>query len=138
MDADTKGAYKSPGLKHGFDFIFEGEIRFGPPYYKIELDGQLIPDRIFGFHFKWHPEAKYLALQEWLTTDYGKGPLTVLTLIDLQNKKLARVSKTEKGFVIPLRFEKEFILFHKYFSGKEVKKEYEINLNEIENWEEIE
>lgn len=134
MELDNIGAYKSPNKEHGFNFIFEGEIRFGPTYYKIELDGKLITSRIFGFEFKWHPESKYLALQEWLTTDYKIGPITTLTLIDMNNKNYARISKADKGFIKPIKFENDLIIFEKeYFtSGKKV--EFEININEIKNW----
>ena len=85
------GTYKSPEKSHGFDLIFEGEIRFGPEYYRLKLDGNLIPNRIFGFEFKWHPESKYLALQEWLTTDYKKGPITALTLVNMKTRKFAKI-----------------------------------------------
>lgn len=129
------GAYKSPGNVHGFDFIFDGEIRFGPNYYKVKLDGKIIENRIFGFEFKWHPESKYLALQEWLTSDYQKGPITALTIIDLKTRKFAKISIAEKGFIKPLKFENELIIFAKEYlaSGKTV--EYEINYERIENWE---
>ncbi|ARV16254.1 hypothetical protein [Polaribacter sp. SA4-12] len=137
MENNIKGAYKSPRKTHGFDFIFEGEIRFGPEYYKLKLDGMLISNRIFGFEFKWQPESKYLALQEWLTTDAQKGPITALTLVNLDTREFARISKTEKGFVKPLRFEKELIIFEKKYlaTGKTV--EYEINYLQIENWKKI-
>jgi hypothetical protein len=135
MENDIKGAYKSPGKKHGFNFIFEGEIRFGPTYSKLQLDGKLISNRIFGFEFKWHPDSKYLALQEWLTTDYQKGPITTLTIIDLENGKFARVSKADKGFIKPLKFEDNSIIFEKEYIGTGKKGEYEISLLEIKNWE---
>lgn len=135
MEIDNKGAYKSPDKRHGFNFIFEGEIRFGPTYYKVQLDGGLITNRIFGFEFKWHPDSKYLALQEWLTTDYRKGPITSLTIIDLDNGLFAKISKADKGFIKPLRFEDNLIVFEKEFLETGKKAEYEININEIHNWE---
>ncbi|WP_413999286.1 hypothetical protein ACMDB5_01575 [Flavobacterium sp. W1B] len=128
-------AYKTPDKRHGFDFIFEGEIRFGPTYYKIKLDGQLIKDRIFGFVFKWHPDSTFLALQEWLTTDYLKGPITVLTLVDLQKGKFARISKADKGFITPTKFNNGLIIFEKEYLTTGEKVEYEIKLDEIKNWE---
>ena len=135
METEKTGAYKSQNKKHSFDFIFEGEIRFGPTYYKIKLDGQLIENRIFGFEFKWHPNSTFLALQEWLTIDYQKGPKTALTLIDLQKGKVARISTAEKGFIKPIKFNNDIIIFEKEYlaNGKIV--EYEINLDEIKNWE---
>ena len=132
---DKIGAYKSPGMVHGFDFIFEGEIRFGPTYYKLMLDRELVKNRIFGFEFKWHPESKYLALQEWLTTDYQKGPITALTLVDLKTRKFAKISKAEKGFIKPLKFENDLIIYEKEYFGTDKKGEFEIVLDKIENWE---
>lgn len=135
METEKIGAYKSQDKKNGFDFIFEGEIRFGPTYYKIKLNGQLIENRIFGFEFKWHPNSTFLALQEWLTIDYQKGPITALTLIDLQKGKFARISSAEKGFIKPIKFNSDIIIFEKQYlaNGKIV--EYEIKLDEIKNWE---
>ena len=135
METDKKGAYKSQNKKYSFDFIFEGEIRFGPTYYKIKLDGQLIENRIFGFEFKWHPNSTFLALQEWLTTDYQKGPITTLTLIDLQKGKFARISTAEKGFIKPIEFTNNIIIFEKEYLANGKTEEYEIELDEIKNWE---
>lgn len=129
------GAYKSPDKQHGFNFIFEGEIRFGPTYYKLKLDDKLITSRIFGFEFKWHPDSKFLALQEWLTTDYRKGPITALTLINLANRQFARISKSDKGFIKPIKFENDSIIFEKEFFASGKRTELEININEIDNWE---
>jgi len=135
INPDPFGAYKSPGKKHGFNFIHEGDIRFGPSYYKIELDGKLILDRYFGFEFKWHPNNKYLALQEWLTTDERKGPLTALTLVDLENRSLALTSKAEQGFIIPLEFRDNTIIFIKEYYGNHKKEECEINIDNINTWQ---
>ncbi|MEL6732243.1 MAG: hypothetical protein AAFY70_12325 [Bacteroidota bacterium] len=128
-------AYTSPGEIHRLDFILEGEIRFGPMYYKLKLDGKWVKDRIFGLAFTWHLESTYLALQEWLTTSYPKGPMTALTIVDLSTQRFARISKAEQGFIKPLRFIGESIIFQKEYltSGKTV--EYEINYTHINNWE---
>lgn len=135
METEKKGAYKSHDKKHSFDFIFEGEIRFGPTYYKIKLDGELIANRIFGHEFKWHPNSTFLALQEWLTTDYKKGPVTALTLIDLKTGKFARISTAEKGFIKPNKFENDLIIFEKEYLATGKIAEYEIKLDDIKNWE---
>ncbi|WP_431121212.1 hypothetical protein [Flagellimonas flava] len=129
------GAYKSPDKTHSFDFVFAGEIRFGPEYFQLKLDEYLVPKRIFGFEFLWHPDSKYLALQEWLTTDYRKGPVTTLTLVDIEVRKFARISKAEQGFVKPLKFENDSILFEKEYFATGKKTESSISLSEIENWE---
>lgn len=137
MELKEIGAYKSQDKKHGIDLIFEGEIRFGPPYYKIKLNGKLIENKIFGFEFKWHPNSTFLALQEWLTTDHQKGPITALTLIDLESVKLARISRANKGFIRPIIFYNDIIIFEKEFLGNGEILEYEIKINEIENWDKI-
>ena len=135
MEIEKKGAYKSHDKKHSFDLIFEGEIRFGPTYYKIKLNGQLIAKRIFGHEFKFHPNSTFLALQEWLTTDYRKGPITALTLIDLETGKFARISTAEKGFIKPIKFDNGIIIFEKEYLASGKIGEYEIKLDEIKNWE---
>ncbi len=129
------GAYKSPGKKHSFDFIFEGQIRFGPDYFKIQLDSNLITDRLFGFEFKWDAESKYLALQEWLTTDYRKGPTTALTIIDLENGKIARVKTVEKAFIIPLEFVGDVIKYEIDQLSIDKKQKFQISLKKVKNWE---
>lgn len=133
--SEVIGTYKSPDEAHSFDFIFAGEIRFGPEYYKLKLDGVLVPNRIFGIEFKWHPGSEYLALQEWLTTNATEGPITTLTLVDLKQRKFARVARADKGFVKPLKFEDDSILFEKDYSGK--KTSHEMSLLGIEDWEEV-
>jgi len=128
--------YKSPNELHRIHFILEGEIRFGPPYYKIAIDDYIIPERIFGLEWKWHSMSTFLALQEWLTIDYKKGPITALTLIDLNDKKIAKISIAEKGFIKPINFENNIIIYKKeYFQYKgKIENEYEINIKEIKNW----
>jgi len=133
-EAKSIGAYKSPRHKHGFNFIYEGEIRFGPAYYKVELDGLTITNRTFGFEFKWHPDNKFLALQEWLTTEERKGPITALTLVNLEDRTFARISTVEQGFITPLAFENNVIVYKKEFFGSGKTVEFEIDLNSISNW----
>lgn len=130
-----KGEYLSPGKTHGFDFLYENEIRFGPAYFRVKLDGKVIVNKLFGDVFKWHPESKFLALQEWLTTDVRKGPFTALFIIDLEQRKFARVSKAEQGFIVPVKFENNIIVFNKEYYGKGKTIECEIDLSKIEDWE---
>lgn len=134
---ETKGAYLSPGKIHGIDFIFHGEIRFGPDYFRIKLNGKIIKNRIFGYEFKWHSDAHYLALQEWLTTDYQKGPITALALIKPYDKKIAQVARTDGGFIKPLSFEENVILYQKQFYSTGINKSCEINLEDINNWQDL-
>lgn len=131
---DNIEAYKSPNKNHDFYFVREGEIRFGPSYYKIVLDGQTIEDRVFGLEFKWHPNSTFLALQEWLATDSEKGPITALTLIDLNLKKFTQISIANKGFIRPIKFGNNLIVFEKEYSAQGKIIEYEIELESIKDW----
>lgn len=129
--------YKSPNDKYGFDFLFEGEIRFGPEYYRVKLNEEVIQYRIFGVHFKWSLDSKYLALQEWLYANERKGPYTFLSIVDVQNRQIARVSEAKGGFAKPLKFEEHKIIYQKEFLSKGKVVEYEVHLNEINNWEKL-
>lgn len=130
-----EGAYKSPSHEHGFDLIFEGEIRFGPVYYKIAIDGKVVEDKIFGFEFLWKPNSEYLVLQEWLTTDYRKGPITVLTIIDPIKGLYAQLSKADGGFIVPKKWEGDKLVFIKNYMGKGIEKEFEMDTYDIQNWQ---
>ncbi|MDO8965296.1 hypothetical protein [Algoriphagus sp.] len=128
--------YRSPDGKHKLSFILEGDIRFGPSYYILELNGKPIKNRIFGFVNLWHPESKYLALQEWLTTDYQEGPITSLTIVDLKEMRISKISTIRKGFISPINFEEDVIIYEKAYSFGQ-KGEFEMDLRTVMNWKKI-
>ena len=135
MKEQDQLVFESASGKHRCEFKNVGEIRFGPAYYEIHLDGQLIKEKIFGYGCRWHPDEKFIALQEWLTIDLHKGPITALTMIDLRTLKMARVSKVDKGWIRPLKFENDLIVFEKDFTrttGQIV--ELGIDLRSVYDW----
>ena len=73
----------SPDGRYKAVLEYEGEVRFGPSYCRLELNGKPLSGRIFGEVLCWSDDSRYLALQEWLSTDYGKGPVTRVLLIAL-------------------------------------------------------
>lgn len=125
---------KSPDKKYGFDFVWEGEIRFGSAYYSIVLNGSSLLDKIFGFEFKWHPDSSFLALQQRMTIDYRRGPVTALLLINLKCDIMTQVSIVNKGFINPIGFEGDYIIFEKEYYSSGMTKEYEIDLRTVDNW----
>lgn len=129
-------SHQSPDFSHQIDFLYQGEIRFGPAYYGIKLDGKTLKKRTFGLELLWDERSEFLALQEWQTTDFEKGPLTILLLVDLNNNRLARLSVADQGFIKPLRFENENIIYQKEMTSGQII-EYEIKMNLIKNWEKI-
>lgn len=128
---------KSPNKLHSLKFIYENEIRFGPMYFRVVINNYPLKDRVFGDEFKWHVSSEYLALQEWLSTSEKEGPRTVLVIVNLDNELIARVSEAKGGFIKPIKFEGSKIIFEKKYYGKGVTKEYEVNIDNIENWEKL-
>jgi hypothetical protein len=79
--------------------VYEDDIRWGPPYYRLRLDGRLLANRIFGRPLRWSPDSRYLATQEWLTTDEAKGPITRAVVFDVLERRWAALPATHEGFV---------------------------------------
>lgn len=131
------GAYISPDGKHSFDFINEGEIPFGPPFFTIVFNGVRIANKLFGFTHRWSPDSHYLALQEWLSTDYRKGLYTALSIIATEDNQIARISHTKGGFIVPLRFDNGMVIFQKEFLGKGVFSEFEVIISNIVQWQDL-
>ena len=65
-----------------YNLDIAGEIRFGPQYYELEIQGKL-PKYSYGFNRAELEDGRYLAIEEWLTTDYRKGHNKV-AIFDLQ------------------------------------------------------
>jgi hypothetical protein len=62
-----------------------------------------------------------LAIEEWLTTDYGRGPLTQLTVFDFVTRKQCALAKVDNGFVAPTEFSGRTVLFQeRYFATHSV------------------
>lgn len=136
MYSKLNESHQSPDLSHRIDFLYQGEIRFGPACYRVKLDGRSLKKRNFGLEFLWDEKSEFLALQEWQTTEFGKGPVTILLLIDLKNNRMARLSVADQGFIKPLRFENENIIYKKEMTTGQII-EYEIEIDTIENWEKM-
>ncbi len=125
---------QSPNSEHSANLVYESEIRFGPAYCKLELDGHILAGRLFGQKLKWSPCSRYLALEEWLTIDYARGPRTRLFLIDLEENTYSEFKTIENGFVrdahinsITVRYVKEFPA-----TGRGI--EAEVKISRISNW----
>jgi hypothetical protein len=115
--------------------IFEGEIRFGPVYFKLALNGHILGKRIFGDDLAWSEDSSLLAVQEWLTTDYGKGPVTRAVLIDPVNRKWTGLRTVEKGFAKDFLFSKGQFIYKKHFNATCIIEEVEVALSNINNWD---
>lgn len=57
----------SPDSQHNASFFYGGDIRYGPSYFSLLLDGRSFGQRIFGDVYLWSPSSTLFAVQEWLT-----------------------------------------------------------------------
>lgn len=125
---------KSPDKKHSLLLAYENEVRMGPAYYRAEIDELEVNARIFGQPWKWSDDSRYLALQEWMTTDYNKGPQTALVVFDLLLNREVEVSSANKGFIVPIRFEGSTLIYKKEYLGKGKTVEYDIDFESLSRW----
>lgn len=77
-----------------------------------------------------------MALQEWLTTDYQEGPITSLTIVDLREMRIANISTLHKGFMSPINFEEDVIIYEKAYSFGQ-KGEFEMDLRTVMDWKKM-
>ena len=124
----------SPDTKHTAQFFFSGEIRFGPLYYSLSVDGYSFDPRIFGSAHVWSRSSNMLAVQEWLTLDYSEGPITALVLIDLSLGRAAPVTRVTKGFVVPEAFEGPTIVYRKEYAGQHDGQHFRLDSTKIAEW----
>ena len=128
---------KSPDGCHKTVLEIAGEIRFGPPYFNLKVDDLNFRERVFGDACLWSGDSVLFAIQEWLTTSFQEGPKTALTLLDLSRQKECRVSWAEKGFIIPVSFEDNLLIYKKVYLGKGIIREFEIDFHSLKRWKKI-
>ena len=120
-----------------YQLNYESEIRFGPAYYSLEIEGKRVPDFFYGFTRSELDNGRYLAIEEWLTTDYQKGPITRVAIFDLKNKVVSRLKVVDKGFVDSFKLKDDVFSYRKNFhtNGKVV--ESELDWHSIKEWSDI-
>lgn len=122
--------------QHTAMLIYAGEIRFGPPYFSLSIDGKALDDRVFGKDMLWSPDSRYLAVQEWLSTAERDGPQTALLCVDVLEERQCQVSQAAGGFIVPMRFEDDKLIYEKQYFGAERNgtTEYEIPFTALSRW----
>lgn len=124
----------APDTRHTAHFVAAGEIRFGPLYFSLAVDGHSFGERIFGDAHLWSPSSHLLAVQEWLTTDYSEGPITALVLIDLDQQREARVARATKAFLVPESFVGPILVYRTDHGGQSVVRPGEVDTAKIKEW----
>ncbi|NPV08326.1 MAG: hypothetical protein HPY83_10260 [Anaerolineae bacterium] len=130
MNDPSSRYVRSPDGHHIARLRYAQEIRFGPACYNLSLDSYDFGRRIFGEPCLWSPDSSLVAVQEWLTADERRGPLTRLLLVDLESGLECAVSDASKGFLVPLRFEEgKLVYVRRYYTfGPPLTVEYERDL----------
>ncbi|WP_100913475.1 hypothetical protein [Pseudoalteromonas spongiae] len=116
---------------------YENEIRFGPAYYSLEIEGKKVPNFFYGFSRTELFNGRYLAIEEWLTTDYKKGPITRVAIFDLENKLVSRLKVVEKGFVDSFKLNNNIFSYRMNYHAKGKVVESELEWRSIKEWSSI-
>lgn len=138
MNPNTE-EFMSPNGSGTVTLTYEGEIRFGPPYFTLRINGKLLAERVFGEIVLWSPDSQYFAAQEWLTTSEADGPQTSLVCFQPAMGKQCNVSGMRGGFIKPKEFVGEKLIYSKelYSNGQYQTTEYEIEFKPLPRWESL-
>ena len=132
---DTRSA--SPDGRHSAHFAAAGEVRFGPLYFALAVDGRSFGERIFGEAHLWSPDLAWLVVQEWLTLDYSAGPITALVLIDLRQGREAAVARATKAFLVPQEYSGSLLAYRAERAGNAGGERFEVDIDAVAEWRAI-
>jgi hypothetical protein len=127
----------SPDLSHKAVLRFVGEVRFGPAHYSLTVDKISFGERVFGHSYLWSPDSHFFAVQEWETNSESRGPQTRLLLIDVDLNQECVLSRAERGFIVPQKFEKDKLIYTKEYHHPSMIKEFEIEFLSVDRWDNI-
>lgn len=132
----NKRLVESPDRKHVATLTYDGEIRFGPPFFRLSVDGVELPERVFGEHVLWSENSVFLAAEEWLTTDESTGPLTRACLIEVSNGRIATFETAHKGLIREFRFEQGRLHYQQCYhaAAGESRQEMTVDIGAIDSW----
>ena len=122
-------------MNRKYHLEFAGEIRFSPPYYDLVILGEKVPKYNYGFNRAELENGRYLAIEEWLTTDYQKGPITRVAIFDLEKGLVSRLKAVEKGFVSSFKLVNGVFSYRKELFTKGTVVESELDWSSIQDWE---
>jgi hypothetical protein len=127
----------SPNGQHKAELAYAGEIRFGPAYHLLLLDGVAVRGRIFGSALQWSNDSRLLAVEEWLTTDYEQGPITRVALFDIERQVWTPLRSIVKGFPAGFRFKDATFIYRKRFFASGRIEEVAVDIPSMKNWEPV-
>jgi hypothetical protein len=119
-----------------YQLIFSGEMRFGPDYYELHINGRKIEGFVYGFSRSEFENGRYLAIEEWQTLDYQNGPITRVAIFDLKNNLVARLKVVDKGFVSGFKLQGNIFSYKEEFHAAKKVLDSEIDFESIK-WQPI-
>lgn len=96
--------HRSPDGRHNPVFEYAGEFHWGPAYFRLKLNGKAFADRLFDFGMGWSDDSRFFAVQEWLSTDYRRGPVCRVLIFDTHREKYCLLKTVGNGSVTDFRF----------------------------------
>jgi hypothetical protein len=123
----------SPDRRITGQLVEAGKIRFGPPYYELQIAPYDFSGRWFLGPYVWSPQSRFLAITESLAESYSDGPHTELLLLDLLDEMECPLSKAP-GYIVPLRIEHPLVIYEKQFRGRRSGQEFEIEYPTLDRW----
>ena len=132
---------RSPDGLHVLEFRYAGEIRFGPAFYTVDLDGRPLR-RLFRRRFGdaagvWSPDSRYAALQEWFGVSESAGPTTALRVVDVVERRQCGVARLAGAFVTPTAIDGGRLTFRVTRYGQHriaAEDDRVIDLGEVSSW----
>jgi len=124
----------SPDGLHTAKLVNLGEIPFGSPYFSLSIDALSFGDRIFGDSLCWSDNSTMLAVEEWLTIDRQLGPLTLLTVIDVDREKQCAIARADKGFIAIHSFVGRTLSFQERYYGQQAEIDRQLPLPPPGQW----
>ncbi|MCT4592674.1 MAG: hypothetical protein N4A57_00150 [Anaeromicrobium sp.] len=108
-----------------------GEIRFGPRFFEITINEIKLEDRSFGELYIESSDMRYVALQEWGETQYSKGPMTRVLIVEASTGKLCETTDFKRGFVEEFKFSNGKFEYMRHDYGLKKKKKEVLIVNNL-------
>lgn len=105
----------SPQGFHTAVLSYAGEIRFGPVYCHLSIDGRFVDlaaasRRVFGNTSSWSLDDRFFAIQEWHSIEESAGPRTAVAIFDVVLGQDWR-SDAIDGFLEPIQWNGDVLTY---------------------------
>lgn len=130
----------SPDGNYILSFKYIGDIRFGPSFFRMKINNNIVKDMYFARNFLWSTDSRYLAVQKWIELDPHNGPHTSIFLMDMKRDVWVEIAPTYKGLVSPVRLSKDHLVYSKEYIAPGLPPYFEERkrIEDIGGWQKVE